>query len=80
MFQMRMEEGSAMTYHALTKDSGGTADDRRSEADRLVRIIMQLDLGSMTPKESDFIAQMEEGGAVTTKQLFWLRDIKDKYL
>lgn len=70
-----------MAYHEMTKESGGTADDRRSEADRIIKILAEnFSVDGMTPKEQDFISQMEEGGSVSTKQLFWLRDIKEKYL
>jgi hypothetical protein len=70
-----------MTYHPLANDTGGTADDRRAEASRIIRIIFNsVDVDSVTPKEKTFIFQMDEGGEVTPKQLFWLRDIKDKYL
>lgn len=65
----------------LGNDTGGTPEDRRSEADRLVKIISeQAGLSALTPKELDFVAQMDEGGSVSPKQVFWLRDIKDKYL
>lgn len=33
----------------------------------------------LSPKERTFVEQMSEGGPVTVKQLFFLRDIKGKY-
>ena len=70
-----------MAYHPLSNDTGGTAKDRRAEADRIIKIIFNsVDVDSVTTKEKAFIFQMDEGDDVTPKQLFWLRDIKDKYL
>jgi hypothetical protein len=69
-----------MAYHPLANDTGGTADDRRSEADRLVKIIEEAAPDTMTQTEIEFVDRMSHGGTVSTKQLFWLRDIKDKYL
>lgn len=67
-----------MTYHDLTKESGSTADSRRAEADRLCTMI-EDNLEQLTPTELSFLGQVQDGGPVSTKQLFWLRDIKDKY-
>jgi hypothetical protein len=69
-----------LVYHPLSNDSGGTAEDRRNEADRLVGIIQDAAPDTMTEKEIEFVDRMARGGTVSTKQLFWLRDIKDKYL
>ena len=71
-----------MRYHALANDTGGTADDRRSEADRILNMIVgHLTPEELTGKEADFVASIMDGNVpVSPKQLFWLRDIKDKYL
>ena len=70
-----------MVYHPLANDTGGTADDRRSEADRIIQILSEhIDFETMQANEQKFVGQMQEGGAVSPKQLFWLRDIKEKYL
>lgn len=64
-------------------DTGGTADDRRAEADRLLKMlgdVMQRCPIEMTRGELNFVEQMDSNCAVSPKQLFWLRDIKDKYL
>jgi hypothetical protein len=67
-----------MSYHPLANETGGSADDRRAEADR---ILIMLEHGpEMTQKEQKFTERMALGGFVSPKQLFWLRDIKDKYL
>jgi hypothetical protein len=63
-----------MTYSSSF--TGGNADDRRAEADRILKII-EDDVERLPSKQQDFIAQMCEGGAVSGKQLLWLRDIKD---
>ena len=66
----------------LFQEFGGTAKDRRNEADRIISLLLESgeDLIRMTRTEQDFVSQMEDGRSVTPKQLFWLRDIKDKYL
>lgn len=68
-----------MSYHDLS-DSGMSASDRRAEASRLVTMVEDYS-EQMTPVERRFVEQMGDDFApVSTKQLFWLRDIKDKYL
>lgn len=70
-----------MGYHDLS-DSGMTPEARREEADRLVKIITESGRSvwvySLSAKEQNFVDEMDMGGPVSTKQLFWLRDIKDK--
>lgn len=68
-----------MTYHDLSSCTL-TADERREEADRLVIMILKEAEDQLEPHEGQFVYQMEDGGPVSVKQLFWLRDIKDKYL
>lgn len=70
-----------MSYHPLTNETGGNSLERRVEADRILKMLNESGIvGSMTPKEESFIGQIEDGDFVSPKQLFWLRDIKDKYL
>lgn len=70
-----------MPYHPLSQDSGGSASDRRTEADRILNMLDQAGaFDGFTLREATFITEMNEGGEVSPKQLFWLRDIKDKYL
>lgn len=59
--------------------TGGDADSRRAEADRILAIIGTCDVTDLTPKERNFLEEMAEGD-VSGKQLLWLRDIKDKLL
>lgn len=70
-----------MAYHPLANETGGTADDRRAEADRIISMLIHAGCyNQMTEKESDFVQRIESNVPVSPKQLFWLRDIKDKYL
>lgn len=71
-----------MAYHPLANDTGGTAEDRRNEADRILRILDEVDLDTMQANEKQFCERMyaDERQPISPKQLFWLRDIKDKYL
>lgn len=70
-----------MSYHDLSSCTL-TADERREEAERIVVMLINntTDLGELTPTERNFIISIADGGSVSVKQLFWLRDIKDKYL
>lgn len=63
-----------MTY--ASSFTGGNADDRRAEADRILKII-EDDIERLTSKQQEFIEQMCMGLPVSGKQLLWLRDIKD---
>ena len=73
-----------MAYHPLANDTGGTADDRRAEAARILKIFVENDLhaAGLTEREARFVAEMLDDPTqnVSPKQLFWLRDLKDKYL
>lgn len=74
-----------MTTQAM---SGGSALDRAQEA---IRIVETMGLGNQTermmPREEKFVNEMivalvesGEKAAISPKQVFWLRDLKDKYL
>jgi len=63
-----------MTYSS--NFTGGDADSRRSEADRIIAII-EDEMESLAPRQRAFVEQMAAGGDVSGKQLLWLRDIKD---
>lgn len=76
-----------MSYHKLSNESGGTNEDRANEADRICQMLDDSVRGRMTSKEQGFVRETEEriavygsGAFVSTKQLFWLRDLKEKYL
>jgi hypothetical protein len=65
----------------LTQESGGTNEERIAEKDKIVDMIdRQVDWESMTDNEQRFIEKITDAQYVSPKQLFWLRDIKDKYL
>lgn len=70
-----------MSYHDLSQCTL-TSEERRQEADELLDIINELArFTKLSDKEEAFVAQMDDPLAdVSVKQLFWLRDIKDKYL
>lgn len=67
-----------MSYHDLSECTL-TADERRAEADRLTVIIGEFQ-DKLTDTELAFVKKQRDGFPVSVKQLFWLRDIKDKYL
>jgi len=69
-----------MAYHPLATESGGTADDRRAEATRILKILADVSPDEFTGKETEFLDEMEDNNRpVSAKQLYWLRDIKAKY-
>ena len=75
-----------MTYRATDESSDLTASEREREAYEIV-IGMNLPcrLESMTTKEADFVSRMASDlglnhAVVSVKQLWWLRDLKEKYL
>jgi len=70
-----------MTYHPLTQDSGSDSTARRAEADKLLHMIDECQdfIVLASNKELQFVQDCHDGRLVTTKMLFWLRDLKDKY-
>jgi hypothetical protein len=68
-----------MTYHPLTQESGGDELSRIDEAHTICRMLEEF-YDQMTDKERGFIEQMTDCDSCTTKQLFWLRDLREKYL
>lgn len=67
-----------MAYHSLSTESGGDGDDRRAEADRILKILGACDSSLFSDAERAFVIGRRRG-PVSVKQLFWLRDIKSKY-
>lgn len=55
-----------------------TDDERVAEKDRIVSRLAGVQ-DWMTMKEREFVTKMESSNSVSVKQLFWLRDINDKY-
>lgn len=70
-----------MGYNSLS-ESGMTPDEQRAEATRRVRaFIREGSYNIMSVKERAFVTSMsDETKPVNVKQLFWLRDLGDKYL
>ena len=68
-----------MSYHDLSSCTLD-ADERRLEANKICSIVAD-DMERMTATERQFIERMwDDRCPVSVKQLFWLRDLKDKYL
>ena len=69
-----------MSYHPLNEDTGHvTMQDRVEEVMRLVAMLVPY-RSEMTIKEEHFLIDMSTAHTCTPNQLFWLRDMKDKYL
>lgn len=68
-----------MAYHALSNDSGSDEQARIVEARKIVSMLEDY-TEQMTPKERGFLEQISESESCSVKQIFWLRDIKEKYL
>lgn len=68
-----------MAYHPLTTESGGDEKSRIEEAHTIVRMLEEV-TEEMMPRERAFVEEMADCDYCTTKQVFWLRDLKDKYL
>lgn len=71
-----------MGYHDLSECSL-TPDERVEEAKRLAQMIPELqELENLTRNELSIVEKFLDPADSTcsVKQLFWLRDIKDKYL
>jgi hypothetical protein len=75
-------------YHPLTNETGGDEFARNREAHSIV-IDMELEARTeaMTQKERDFVEQSKDRlerygvkAAFSAKQIFWLRDLKTKYI
>ena len=66
-----------MSYHDLSECTL-TDDERRAEANRILLLI--VDAPGKSQHEVEFIEKVRKPWAtVSVKQLFWLRDLKDKF-
>jgi hypothetical protein len=67
----------------LGNESTQTPDERRAEADRILKILIEtdLDIETLNVSERRFVSQQldDQTVPISPKQLFWLRDIKAKY-
>lgn len=77
-----------MTYHSLASETGGDDFARNREAHKIV-IAMKLTkyLHDMESREKTFVmdsySRLQQFGVdaiFSTKQIFWLRDLKEKYI
>ena len=66
-----------MSY--IGQETGGDSDSRVTEAHKIVEMLASCQ-EELTSKEATFVEQMDGCTNCSGKQLFWLRDIKDKYL
>jgi len=70
-----------MAFHSLSTDSGGTDEDRRKEATRIVIMFQDFDaIPKLNAKERKFMDDMAQGFPVTVPQLFYMRELKTKYI
>lgn len=68
-----------MSYHDLS-ESTLSDDERSAERDRLVGMLLEVE-HRMTNAEQSFVSsQRKATWPPSVKQLYWLRDIKDRYL
>jgi hypothetical protein len=66
-----------MAFNQLNDDSGGTAEDRRAEAWRILEILKDCHaLGQLTHNERQFVDKVAQGFSISVNQLFYLREIK----
>jgi hypothetical protein len=67
-----------MSYHDLSECTLSLSE-RIQEALRLIKIIKDY-TDKLTDKEREFVSKMCTTQQISVKQLFWLRDIKDRVL
>ena len=70
-----------MSYHDLSECTLDSAE-RAEEAQRLLTIIIEKDnISKLTDHELEFVTDVcMKDYSVSVKQLFWLRDIKERLL
>lgn len=69
-----------MSYHDGSECTL-TDDERVDEMIEIVRILVEYgSLEKLSPSESGFVRDMVTRKHISVKQLFWLRDIKDRVL
>jgi len=67
-----------VSYHDLSECTLNN-DERVAEAQRITARLIGSCADELNGKEREFVSQMDGAGYVSTKQLFWLRDINEKY-
>ena len=74
-----VEKGHSMSYHDLSSCTL-TDDERVAEKDRILRMLLERScVDQMTKAEADFIGKMDDAKHVSVRQLFWLRDLNERY-
>ena len=62
----------------LFQSSTQSPDELRAEADRICEMLADH-LEEMRAKDRDFVISLDDGREVTSRMIFWLRDLKDRY-
>ena len=69
-----------MSYHDLSECTLSD-DERLAEAKHIAQMLSADDtIMRLSEKEYDLVRKMKGANFCSTKQLFWLRDIKDRVL
>ena len=63
----------------LWQESGSTPEGRLAEMEKIADLLSGHEL-AMEKRELEFLNNCQDGRPITPNMLFWLRDIKDKYL
>ena len=76
-----------MSYRATDASTEQSPAERLDEAKRILfEMKLEDEIGRMTPKESEFVVKMADllrtcvNAYITVKQVWWMRDLKDRYL
>jgi hypothetical protein len=75
---MESEAEGVMGYHDLS-ESTLTADERIAEAERIIGMFEGFE-DQLRSNEISMMARVESTSSCSVKQLFWLRDIKERVL
>jgi hypothetical protein len=78
---MILVQENDISYHDLSECTL-SPEERRKEATKLADIILDEFKDRLTETEFKFLEYVTDDPTnyISVKQLFWLRDIKDKYL
>jgi len=71
-----------MAYVGNGEGNTQTADERRAEANRILNMLEEVDLDETAPNERKFLDKMfgDRSQFISVKQLWWLRDLKERLL
>lgn len=67
-----------MSYHDLSSSSLNDSE-RVDEAHRIAKML-EDNMDALSSQERQFVEKMADTRFCSVKQLFWLRDIKDRHL